>query len=108
MQLHELFGGQLLIVFFHKLIDIIAIHLQSPDLGQRHDLVNYRIRRVTVSDSLMPNSTALSDPKRLPRRNEDSLGNPFPCIFYHFEAGNDVEMIFLIFSESKVVPRHHV
>ncbi|GBO38379.1 hypothetical protein AVEN_114721-1 [Araneus ventricosus] len=61
MQLHELFGGQLLIVFFHKLIDIIAIHLQSPDLGQRHDLVNYRIRRVTVSDSLMPNSTALSD-----------------------------------------------
>ncbi|GBL94498.1 hypothetical protein AVEN_235598-1 [Araneus ventricosus] len=34
---------------------------------------------------------------------EGSLGNLIPCIFfYHFEIGNNVEMIFLILSESKV------
>ncbi|GBN10002.1 hypothetical protein AVEN_123654-1, partial [Araneus ventricosus] len=34
MQLHELFCGHILVVPFHKLISIIAIHLQSSDLGQ--------------------------------------------------------------------------
>ncbi|GBL83772.1 hypothetical protein AVEN_132665-1 [Araneus ventricosus] len=42
MQLHKLFGVQLLAVLFHKLIDIMAMHLQSPDLGQGHNLVDYK------------------------------------------------------------------
>ncbi|GBM81317.1 hypothetical protein AVEN_72556-1 [Araneus ventricosus] len=46
MQLHKLFGGQLLFVLFLKLINIIAIHLQSPDLGQRRNLVDYRLHRI--------------------------------------------------------------
>ncbi|GBN97191.1 hypothetical protein AVEN_105285-1 [Araneus ventricosus] len=32
------------------------------------------------------------------------FSNIFPCIFDHFEAGNDVEVIFAIFSGSKVGP----
>ncbi|GBN51650.1 hypothetical protein AVEN_199169-1 [Araneus ventricosus] len=34
MQLQKLFCGHILVALFHKLIDITAIHLQSPDLGQ--------------------------------------------------------------------------
>ncbi|GBN47703.1 hypothetical protein AVEN_181122-1 [Araneus ventricosus] len=48
MQLRKLYGGQLLVVPFHKLIDIIAIHLQYPDFGKRHNLVDYRLHRVLV------------------------------------------------------------
>ncbi|GBO30774.1 hypothetical protein AVEN_239731-1, partial [Araneus ventricosus] len=62
-----------------KLIDIIAIHRQSPDLGQRRYLIDYRLLRVlsqtykchirqhsltkapTVSDFSMSDSTTLSD-----------------------------------------------
>ncbi|GBM33813.1 hypothetical protein AVEN_76183-1 [Araneus ventricosus] len=51
MQLYMLFGGQSLVVLFHKLIDIIAIHLQSPDLGQRHNLVDYRLHGVLSQTS---------------------------------------------------------
>ncbi|GBM38056.1 hypothetical protein AVEN_160316-1 [Araneus ventricosus] len=43
---NKLFGGQILAVLFHKLIDIIAIHLQSPDLGQRYNLFDCRLHRV--------------------------------------------------------------
>ncbi|GBL73032.1 hypothetical protein AVEN_128195-1 [Araneus ventricosus] len=43
-------------------------------------------------------------PKFLPSRSEGSLGNPFPFIVDRFEAGNDVEVIFLKFSESKFGP----
>ncbi|GBM72312.1 hypothetical protein AVEN_228477-1, partial [Araneus ventricosus] len=98
----------------------------SPDLGQRRNLVDYRFHRVlsrtpqchtgyclrllnatqgTVSDSSMSQSTQL-----LPSRSEGSHGNLFPYIFHHFEAGNDVEVIFPIFSESKeeMAERPHV
>ncbi|GBL96112.1 hypothetical protein AVEN_104343-1 [Araneus ventricosus] len=56
MQLRKPFGGQPLVVLFNKLIDIIAIHLQSPDLGQKHNLVEHRL-----SDSSMSHSTTLAD-----------------------------------------------
>ncbi|GBN44724.1 hypothetical protein AVEN_5059-1 [Araneus ventricosus] len=42
MQLLKLFDGHLLVVSFHKLIEIIAIHLQSLDLIQRHNFDDYR------------------------------------------------------------------
>ncbi|GBN92011.1 hypothetical protein AVEN_51286-1 [Araneus ventricosus] len=87
MQIYKLFGGQLLAVLFHKLIDIISIHihLQSPDVGQRYYLVDYRLHRVlTVSELLNVIFDNNLRPKLLPSRSEDSLGNPFPCIFNHF------------------------
>ncbi|GBN17742.1 hypothetical protein AVEN_38687-1 [Araneus ventricosus] len=52
-QLHKLFSGQLLVMLFHKFIDIISIQLQSLDLGQRYNFVD--------SDSSMSHSTTLSD-----------------------------------------------
>ncbi|GBM60865.1 hypothetical protein AVEN_179015-1 [Araneus ventricosus] len=101
MQLHKLYGGQLLVVLFHKLVNIIAIHLQYLILAE--DTISltigsteYRLRvlNVTFNNTLRP--------KLLPSRSEGSLGNPFPCIFNHFEAGNDIEVIFQIFSNVPV------
>ncbi|GBO46406.1 hypothetical protein AVEN_115965-1 [Araneus ventricosus] len=92
MQLRKLFGGQFLVVLFHNLIDIIAIHLQSPYLGQRHNLIDYRLRR-KCHKPLKVTFDKVLRPKLLPRRSEKSFGNPLPRIFDHLEAGNDVEVI---------------
>ncbi|GBN28667.1 hypothetical protein AVEN_258215-1 [Araneus ventricosus] len=35
-----------LVLLFHKFIDIIAIHLESPDLGQRWNVIEYRLHMV--------------------------------------------------------------
>ncbi|GBL96902.1 hypothetical protein AVEN_182495-1 [Araneus ventricosus] len=75
----------------------------------RHNLVDYRLHRVLslLNEGLrLLNVTFASAlrPKLLPSRSESSLGNPFPCLFDHFEAGNDVEVILLIFSEREVGP----
>ncbi|GBM45209.1 hypothetical protein AVEN_168289-1 [Araneus ventricosus] len=43
---HKLFGGQLLVVLFHQLIDNIVIQLHSPDLGPRQNFIDYRLHRV--------------------------------------------------------------
>ncbi|GBN51664.1 hypothetical protein AVEN_85036-1 [Araneus ventricosus] len=96
MQLHRLFSGQLLAVFVYKIIDIIATHLHSHDLSPIHKLVDYRLHclrllNVTFDKTLRP--------KLLPSRSEGSLDNLFPYIFDHFEAGKDLEIIFLICSE---------
>ncbi|GBN38095.1 hypothetical protein AVEN_191518-1 [Araneus ventricosus] len=90
------FGGQLLAVLFHNLIDIIVIHCQSHDIGQRLDLVGSRLKylKVTLGNAHWP--------KFLPSRSEGSLGNSFPCIFDQLEAGNNIEVIFQKLSEREI------
>ncbi|GBN56897.1 hypothetical protein AVEN_46554-1 [Araneus ventricosus] len=99
MQLHELFGGQLLAVVVLKLIDII-FHFQSHDFDQRHNLVDCRLHRYCLKPLKVIFDNVLRS-KLLPSRSESSLGDPFPCIFDHLEAGNDVEVMFPKLSESK-------
>ncbi|GBM58487.1 hypothetical protein AVEN_212747-1 [Araneus ventricosus] len=101
MQLHKLFCGQRLFGLFLKLIDII-FHLQYlgwPDtISLTAGSTEYCLRLLNVA---FANNFR---PKLLPSRSEDSLGNPFPCIFDHFEARKNVEVLSLKFSENKVGP----
>ncbi|GBL79450.1 hypothetical protein AVEN_92617-1 [Araneus ventricosus] len=101
MQLHKLFGGQLLVVLLHKLIDIIGIHLQSLIMAKATISLTIDF---TLHYCLRLLNNNILRPKLLPNRSENFLGHPFPCTFDHFEAGNVVEVLFLIFSESKVSP----
>ncbi|GBM71271.1 hypothetical protein AVEN_117060-1 [Araneus ventricosus] len=94
MQLHKLLGGQFLNVLFHKVIDIFAFHLQSPDLGQRYNLAVYRLHRYFIKHLKVDNALR---PKLLRHRSEVSPGDPFPTYFLYLEAEN----IFPKFSESK-------
>ncbi|GBN74579.1 hypothetical protein AVEN_137737-1 [Araneus ventricosus] len=80
MQLRKLFGGQFLAVLFHKFIDIIVIPMQSLDLGQRRNLVDYRLHRYCLKPFKVIFDNALR-PKLLTSRNEVSLGNFFPMYF---------------------------
>ncbi|GBM49340.1 hypothetical protein AVEN_148669-1 [Araneus ventricosus] len=91
MQFHKFFGGQLLAVLFLKLIDIILIHLQSHDLGQRHNLVDYRPHRYCLKPLKVTLDNVLRT-KLLPSRSESSLGDPFPLLFDQLEKGNAVEV----------------
>ncbi|GBN72460.1 hypothetical protein AVEN_82502-1 [Araneus ventricosus] len=93
MQLHKLFGGLLLVVFFHKLIDINDINLQSSDLGQRRNLV---VTLHMASDSSMSHSTILSRQNFFKAEVEIRLVIPFHAF--------SLPVMFLIFSESKVCP----
>ncbi|GBM27480.1 hypothetical protein AVEN_205267-1 [Araneus ventricosus] len=86
MQLLKLFDGHLLAVLYHKLIDIILIHLQS--LRQRLCLaVDYRHHRNCLKPLKVTFDNAFR-PKLIPSRSEVSLGNPFSRSFDHLEAGN--------------------
>ncbi|GBN52162.1 hypothetical protein AVEN_117012-1 [Araneus ventricosus] len=71
MQLRKFFGGQLLVVLFHKLIDIIAIHLQSPDLGQRHS------DHGVLSRTPLSHSATLSDQRVFQAEESVLLVTPF-------------------------------
>ncbi|GBN05959.1 hypothetical protein AVEN_215373-1 [Araneus ventricosus] len=102
MQLHKLIGGQLLVVLFHKLIDSIIIHLQFPDLGQRHNLVGSTGYCLRLLNATFDNTLRL---KLLPSRSEILSVTHFSCIFDHFKMMRKrCEVIFLIFAMSKVGP----
>ncbi|GBL79628.1 hypothetical protein AVEN_18183-1 [Araneus ventricosus] len=82
---------------FLKPIDITFL-LKSHDLA-RDNLVDCRLRRYCFK----PFDNTLR-PKLLPRRSKNSLDESIPCIFNHLEGGNDVEVMFLKLSESKIGP----
>ncbi|GBM09697.1 hypothetical protein AVEN_186404-1 [Araneus ventricosus] len=74
-KLHELFGAQLLAVLFHKLMDIIVIHLQSHYLSQRHTLVDYRLHSYCLKPLKVTFDNAFRR-KLLPGRSQSSLSDP--------------------------------
>ncbi|GBN07441.1 Dehydrogenase/reductase SDR family member 11 [Araneus ventricosus] len=71
VQLRKHFG-QLLAVLFHKLIDTISLRLQSPDLGQRRNLVGYRLLRYCLRFLNVAFENTLK-PKILPCKSGTSL-----------------------------------
>ncbi|GBN63854.1 hypothetical protein AVEN_52977-1 [Araneus ventricosus] len=84
-------------------LSISLLSTCSPLILARHNLVVYRLHwvipetpHVTVDNTLRP--------KILPSKSDGCLVNSFPNIFDHFEAVNNVEVIFLIFFEIKVNP----
>ncbi|GBM05108.1 hypothetical protein AVEN_210815-1 [Araneus ventricosus] len=96
MQFHKLFDGQLLATSLLSTSSplILAKDAISLTIGS----TGYCLRLLNVAFD----NTLRS--KLLPAEVKALLVISFPCIFDHFEAGNDVEVIFLIFSKSKVGP----
>ncbi|GBO20136.1 hypothetical protein AVEN_48738-1 [Araneus ventricosus] len=86
-----------------RLIDIITIHLQSHDLGQRHNLVDSRLHRYCLKPLEVTFDNAFR-PNLLPSRREGSLGDLFPPIFDYLGVDKDMEVMFPKLSENKTGP----
>ncbi|GBM08205.1 hypothetical protein AVEN_32758-1 [Araneus ventricosus] len=74
------------------------MHFQSHNLSQRYNLVDYMY-------CLKPSKVTFDHifrSKLLPSRSEGCLGNTFPRIFDYLEADNDVDVMLLKLSESKI------
>ncbi|GBO15826.1 hypothetical protein AVEN_211407-1 [Araneus ventricosus] len=82
------------------LIDIITNHLQSHDLGQRHNLVDRRLYSYCLKSLEVTFDNAFR-PKLLPSRSEGSLGDFFPPIFDYLGVDKDMEVMFPKLSENK-------
>ncbi|GBM07582.1 hypothetical protein AVEN_230021-1 [Araneus ventricosus] len=89
---------------FHKITDIILLLLQSHDLRQRHNLVDYKLHSYCLKPLKVTFDNVLRS-KLLSRKSKVSFSNPFASIFDQLEASNGVEVIFPKLSDNKIAIR---